>query len=150
MRHSATHSQRPPQGHPLQYATGTRNIHLVARAVAPDVTAEQAPGAGDNPLSFEPEELVLGPGELSPMNRKPSDEAFQCTGCMDAACQVPTCLLLYIFGVLCCSEAATAQLLRAQAIEWNVCRGRQAVIRRLGGLMNQGICGPCSQLVYTT
>lgn len=96
MRHPAA---RAPQGHPLQCTKGVRKCHLVARAVAPDMVSEQAPGAGDNPLSFEPEELVLGPGELSPMNRKPSDEAFQCAGCMDAACQVPSCFMVSLSGV---------------------------------------------------
>lgn len=91
MPHLATHSQKIPL-RTAQCVARRQRVNVVARAIAPDVAAEPAPGPGEEPLSFEPGELVLEPGEMSPMNRKPAEEAFRCTGCTDAACQVPTCL----------------------------------------------------------
>jgi hypothetical protein len=85
MLHTTCHSQRPFRA--LQYLSVKPRYNIVALAIAPDVLVEPTVRA-DEPLSFEPEELVLQPGELSPINRKPSDEAFQCLGCVDSACQV--------------------------------------------------------------
>lgn len=144
MRQAATHTQTPFPF--VQRPVRRRRFHVVARAVAADVAKEPAGGAEEKPSTFEPEEMVLEAGELSPINRNPSDEAFTCTGCTDMACQVLHYRLSAQYALFC------SRLFRGSCsaqINWKPCRARQVATRQLGGLMTQGICGQCLQLVYT-
>ena len=47
--------------------------NCAAWAAAPQVATEPGTGAAEEPLSFEPEELAVEPGVLTPMNTEPVD-----------------------------------------------------------------------------